>query len=645
MSRSRRIAAAVSGVAWGLMAGGAHAVAPFTVVALPDTQYYTQTTANNELYFKGQTNWIVSHKTSNNIAFVLGLGDIQNDGNAYYAKANDPYSPDLTRPTGYVADDHEWINADAALDILDAGGVPYSVVAGNHDYIHHDIKAEPYNYLKWFGPQRFAGKSWFGGGSPATPTSLPGMDSYYIFDAGGRKYLNIGLQYAPDTYDLAWAQSVINAHPGIPTILTMHAMLDLDGYQDGRQNIFNQLAANNPQVLMMINGHINGTFRQTETNIAGQPVQQMLVDYQSTTFPGLFKGGGYMRLMEFDTDHSVVHVKSYSPVANNYLTDSTNQFDLPMDINGRFGAAAGTPSVTKTATFRQGVNGYGGTHETYVDATQPDASLSTQTGVWVDGDQDDTTAGNQPRHGLIRFDGLTGAAGAIPAGAVIQSATLTLTTSTVTNSQTGSSMSLYRMLRFWGDGATWNSLGSGVSTDGYEAILAANGTMTSTAQGAVVTFDVTESVFAWLSGAPNYGWAILPGGSDGWRFDSSEATTLTTRPTLSVTYLLANLTGDANLDGRIGPDDYALLDRGFAKHLTGWGNGDFNNDGVVNQADYLMIDATYAQQEGGLSPEFLAGREAQFGADYVTSLGTAVPEPGVLSVVAVVGMLAGRRRR
>ena len=41
--------------------------------------------------------------------------------------------------------------------------------------------------------------------------------------------------------------------------------------------------------------------------------------------------------------------------------------------------------------------------------------------------------------------------------------------------------------------------------------------------------------------------------------------------------------GDANLDGVINSDDYALIDHGFY-------NGDFNYDGVINGDDYFLID-------------------------------------------------------
>jgi hypothetical protein len=101
--------------------------------------------------------------------------------------------------------------------------------------------------------------------------------------------------------------------------------------------------------------------------------------------------------------------------------------------------------------------------------------------------------------------------------------------------------------------------------------------------------------------------------------------------------------GDANEDGKINADDYALIDRGLRRHLTGWNNGDFNGDNTVSTADYLIIDAQLAKQVG-LNPDFLASREVAFGPDYAAALVAAVPEPASLTLAAA-GLLGLRRRR
>jgi hypothetical protein len=111
--------------------------------------------------------------------------------------------------------------------------------------------------------------------------------------------------------------------------------------------------------------------------------------------------------------------------------------------------------------------------------------------------------------------------------------------------------------------------------------------------------------------------------------------------------------GDVNGDGKIDRDDFALIDRGYARYAGGaiavgdaqWEDGDFNGDHAVDSADYFMMDTAFAKSGGGLSPDLLAERQGQFGDAYVGELVAAVPEPGV-GALALVGLaaLAGRHR-
>jgi autotransporter-associated beta strand protein len=537
------MAAVVAGV---VASAPVWATQPFTVVVIPDTQYYTRTESRNDLYFKGQTSWIAAHREARSIVFAMHLGDIQNDGNPYFARTDDIYLPDFTRPTGLVADDAQFRRASEAIEILDSAGVPYSLLPGNHDFLDHTIKDEPIYYLKWFGPQRYADMPTFGGASPATPTTpWAGLNTWHTFEAAGYQFLNIAMQFAPDQHDLAWAQSVINANPGLPTILTTHALLNTTGYQSAYRGINDLFVRNNPQVLMTINGHITGAFHQTVTNIAGQPVHQMLTNYQFQKFPGFFDGGGYLRTLEFDVEAATLRVETYSPIADAHLTDAANRFTLPLEIASRFGRQQ-EPGLRTTVAFREGLGGYSSTVDTYISAAAPSTSYASATGLWVDTDAE--TAGVvQPRQALLRFDDLFGD-NAIPVGAVIDSAALTIRTSTTPNSHSANTIGLYRLLSPWNDSSTWNSLGEGITANGSEAILAPNAAFVPSVNGGTLTFDVTESLFAWGSGAPNYGWAFLPGGTDGWRFDSAETTVAENRPTLTVTYTVRAATSDIVID-------------------------------------------------------------------------------------------------
>jgi hypothetical protein len=70
--------------------------------------------------------------------------------------------------------------------------------------------------------------------------------------------------------------------------------------------------------------------------------------------------------------------------------------------------------------------------------------------------------------------------------------------------------------------------------------------------------------------------------------------------------LPSTLPGDANRNGVIDRDDFALTDRGLAKGLTGWSNGDFNGDDAVTPADLAILNASFAAQSPAaiaLNPE------------------------------------------
>jgi hypothetical protein len=128
--------------------------------------------------------------------------------------------------------------------------------------------------------------------------------------------------------------------------------------------------------------------------------------------------------------------------------------------------------------------------------------------------------------------------------------------------------------------------------------------------------------------------------------------------------IMGTLGGDANLDGTVDADDYALVDRGFALDLLNnnttphasandqglfsqWQDGDFDYNGIVNAADYLILDRGFLfVQPAAASPAFLADREARFGPDYVAALAASVPEPTSLGLAIAASLpLAARRRR
>ncbi|NES53705.1 hypothetical protein G3565_35900, partial [Escherichia coli] len=67
--------------------------------------------------------------------------------------------------TGDIVDDsadiRQWKNADRSMSVLDKSGIPYGVLAGNHDVGHKDGSYRAFG--KYFGSDRFDKKFHYGG--------------------------------------------------------------------------------------------------------------------------------------------------------------------------------------------------------------------------------------------------------------------------------------------------------------------------------------------------------------------------------------------------------------------------------------------------------------------------------------------------
>ena len=145
---------------------------------------------------------------------------------------------------------------------------------------------------------------------------------------------------------------------------------------------------------------------------------------------------------------------------------------------------------------------------------------------------------NSTKYTLIRFD-----LSAVPAGAIIQSATLGLN---VTTNKSNHFDQIHRMNTAWTSNATWlsrdgtNPWASGASfgSADYQADTIA---VIAPKTNGLKTALVTSAVQDWQiqNGVPNNGLVLLSTGTDNGdaKYDSSEAPTIANRPFLKVTYL------------------------------------------------------------------------------------------------------------
>lgn len=185
-----------------------------------------------------------------------------------------------------------------------------------------------------------------------------------------------------------------------------------------------------------------------------------------------------------------------------------------------------------TYTFQEGVNGYSGTQDTQIRGGTPDRDDGA-----LDELSPDMSDGGGQNHILIRFENIAGnGPGQIPAGSSVLAASLTFY---LVNP--GTPINLHRMLKDWNESTTWNTFDDfnldGITPDDVEAAIDMDGTFL--APGPVPYFQKvelnTKTVQDWLDGkSPNRGWAVLPTGSNGVDFPSSEHANVSQRPILTV---------------------------------------------------------------------------------------------------------------
>jgi hypothetical protein len=302
----------------------AAAAGDFTIIGLPDTQFYSETYDAN---FHAQTQWIVDNLAARGIAFVAHFGDVVNVADA----------------------EAQWLVADAAMARLETvalpDGIPYSMTVGNHDQLPNgDAAAATTFYNQYFGESRLAGRTWYGGHYGAN------NDNHYaLFSAEGLDFIVVSMEYdaSPDAEVLQWAHDVLTTHPDRRAIVMVHNVIGTGNpgaFSSQGTATYNALK-DCPNLFLMMGGHVAGEGRRQDT-FEGRTVTTLLADYQSRSNGG----NGWLRVLEFSPANNRISVKTYSPVLDQWETDADSQFDLAYDMQGAAWQELGTVNVASGGT-------------------------------------------------------------------------------------------------------------------------------------------------------------------------------------------------------------------------------------------------------------------------------------------------------
>jgi len=558
----------------------------FSLIGLPDTQNYSDSFPQ---IYTAQTNWVVNNRAPLDIRYVSHYGDITNNADQI----------------------RQWQNADDSMRVLDDAGIIYGVCPGNHDVTPSGGAGTAYipeSYRAYFGPQRFASRPWYGGASPS------GMSNYTYFSAGGIDFLQIHLDVDTPIAELAWAQGILDANKDRPAMITTHRYLqEAEAYTAGvpavpngrypaiwyaveglynptgiqSEEFYQWFLRKNTNIFMVTCGHFHGEWRQQSPNVAGKPIQEVLADYQDDPNGG----NGWLRIMKFDTVANIIDVDCYSPTLQAVRTSPKSDFNL--SVNFREYAL---PTGDSFKAFQEGVSGYVGTQDTWVNQQSPNASYGNSETRTSDDDVANSLFSDYRGQALLRFDNIVGAH-AVPVGSTVVNATLVIDiVDDIDTPFFNPGFIVHPVIRAWDEASTWNSLGGGltVGADLGQQIASFVGD-NSPDSDSMRRLDITATVQSWVNGTPNWGIAILPqiiaGNDDGIDIRSSENANVILRPRLEVTYqsTMQYRLGDLNRDRRVDGADLALL-------LDQWGQPsvccDLDNDGTVggNDLGQLLTD-------------------------------------------------------
>ncbi|WP_411698291.1 lamin tail domain-containing protein [Conyzicola sp.] len=270
---------------------------------ITDTQYLTET---YPAVYAELASWIAESADDRKIAFATHTGDLVQNW-------VDPNQDD-TRAR------REFERASAAQGILDAAGVPNSVLPGNHDN-KRGVTNDLFN--EYFPPSRYAGTASYAGSIAPDDNSA----NYSTFEQGGARFLMLSLPYAYGEAEIEWASEVVTSHPDHNVVVSTHEHVtpktDLEDahrsansrWVSNGQKLWDRVIAPNRNVVVVLSGHFHGIGQIATENaggIEGHDVVELLADYQEFRTHTGERATGFQRLLQIDLASSTVAVDTFS---------------------------------------------------------------------------------------------------------------------------------------------------------------------------------------------------------------------------------------------------------------------------------------------------------------------------------------------
>ena len=305
---------------------------PYSMVAIGDTQYVCEydkkygTDDMSPIY-----DWVLNNKESKNIQFVMGLGDITDEGT-----------------------DGEYAIAATQFKKLQDADIRYSIIKGNHDGIwgyddgttrdpanFDEYLAEGYTYDGIYNAPTFDEEGSLVSGSVDL--------TYHKVEVSGQKWLILAMPHNASEEQFAWANEVISSNSDYRVIITVHAYIkgnrdvswaytNRSSYSSG-EYVWTNLASLHENVAMVLCGHHNtiDVSVNKRVGVNGNVVTEMLIDRQDLDING--SNLAHVTLLRFSADGTQVKVEDYSTGREKYFRPS-NQFIVDIQADETENSAA-----------------------------------------------------------------------------------------------------------------------------------------------------------------------------------------------------------------------------------------------------------------------------------------------------------------
>ncbi len=304
----------------------------YALVVYPDTQNYSGQEQDNVI--AAMNRWVADNAGGLGIAAVLHVGDVTGSNTLA-----------------------QWENVSEAYGILEAAGIPYTLVTGNHDQAAGgSANDHTTNQDAYFGEDRYfaqdAGGIYDGGSSTA--------NNYKLFTApDGTGWVVLSLEFGARDDVLRWGGEVLAEHADRRAVVMTHHytnMADIAGPRSGAiyaegtgknygmsdspesvndgRDMWSELVSKHANVSFVFSGHVFGDGAETIVHYgeSGNAVVQQLVNYQNgvstetqtdgDTAIGGNGGNGAMRLVVIDPDNGAVHTETYYEQLGRYMSGS-----------------------------------------------------------------------------------------------------------------------------------------------------------------------------------------------------------------------------------------------------------------------------------------------------------------------------------